>query len=71
MSVNDAAAIGREIPALVDLVGVFVDPVPGQVEAVLDQVPVTVLQFHGNETALICEQFKLPYIKGGTDETGN
>ena len=43
--------------------GVFVDPLPGQVEAVLDQVPVTVLQFHGNETALVCEQFKLPYIK--------
>jgi phosphoribosylanthranilate isomerase len=63
VSVNDAAAIAREIPALVDLVGVFVDPAPGQVEAVLDQVPVTVLQFHGNETALICEHFKLPYIK--------
>jgi len=63
VSMNDAAAVGREIPALVDLVGVFVDPAPGQVEAVLDQVPVTVLQFHGNETALVCEQFKLPYIK--------
>jgi phosphoribosylanthranilate isomerase len=61
--VNDAAAVGREIPALVDLVGVFVDPTPGQVEAVLDQVPVTVLQFHGSETASVCEQFKLPYIK--------
>ena len=22
-----------------------------------------ILQFHGNETALVCEQFKLPYIK--------
>jgi len=63
VSMNDAVAVGREIPALVDLVGVFVDPAPGQVEAVLDQVPVTVLQFHGNETALVCEQFKLPYIK--------
>lgn len=63
VSVSVAAAVGREIPALVDLVGVFVDPAPGQVEAVLDQVPVTVLQFHGNETALVCEQFKLPYIK--------
>jgi len=63
MGISAAVAVGREVPLLVDLVGVFVDPVPGQVETVLDQVPLTILQFHGDETRAACEQFGLPYIK--------
>ena len=30
---------------------------------VLDQVPLSLLQFHGRESAAYCRQFGLPYIK--------
>ena len=44
-------------------VGLFVDAPAGIVQQVLGQVPLDILQFHGNETALFCEQFGLPYWK--------
>ena len=44
-------------------VGLFVDPAPGEVEAVLEQVPLDLLQFHGNESAAQCRSCGLPYLK--------
>jgi len=58
-----AATIARAVPALVDTVGVFVDPERADVEAVLERVELSLLQFHGNETAEQCKCFGLPYIK--------
>ena len=45
------------------LVGLFVDPTFGQVQAVLDRVELDVLQFHGEESPAFCEQFQRPYLK--------
>lgn len=45
------------------LVGLFVDPTAEQVQAVLESVPLDVLQFHGTETPEFCDQFARPYIK--------
>lgn len=45
------------------LVGLFVDPTTEQVEAVLESVPLDVLQFHGAENPAFCAQFGRPYIK--------
>tara|TARA_B100000315_G_scaffold130012_1_gene119616 strand:+ start:2447 stop:3106 length:660 start_codon:yes stop_codon:yes gene_type:complete len=59
-----AASVAREIPPLVDLVGVFVDPGEPDIASVLDKVPLTALQFHGSEPAAECERYGLPYIKG-------
>ncbi len=44
-------------------VGLFVDATPALVQQILDQVPLDILQFHGNETAEFCQQFGLPYWK--------
>ena len=44
-------------------VGVFLDPTEILVNAVLDQVELDVLQFHGSEPVAFCERFGKPYIK--------
>lgn len=51
------------LPPLVTRVGLFVDAAPGEVEAVLKQVPIDLLQFHGDESATYCAQFGRPYLK--------
>lgn len=63
VSVQQAADIAAAVPVFVDLVGLFVNPSVAEVEAVLAQVPLDVLQFHGDESAAFCEQFQRPYIK--------
>jgi len=63
VSIQQATGIAEKIPPLVDLVGVFVDPPEEEVHAVLDRVPLSILQFHGNESAAFCEGFGKPYIK--------
>ena len=44
-------------------VGLFVNAQVGDVERVLDEVPLDLLQFHGEETPAYCAQFRRPYIK--------
>lgn len=58
-----AAEIAAALPAFVTSVGLFVDPDAADVEAVLERVPLSLLQFHGDETAEFCNQFGVPYIK--------
>ena len=58
-----AAAIVARLPPFVATVGVFVDPEPHHVQAVLDVVSLDLLQFHGNETAELCASFARPYLK--------
>jgi len=58
-----AATIASALPPFVSIVGLFVDPTPEEVWAVLDSVPLDSLQFHGHETAELCRSFARPYIK--------
>ena len=58
-----AAAVASEVPPMVDLVGVFVDPSEAEITRVLESVPLTMLQFHGSESAAECDRGGLPYIK--------
>jgi phosphoribosylanthranilate isomerase len=44
-------------------VGLFVDQEPAAVRAVLDTVPVDLLQFHGSEPPDYCAAFERPYLK--------
>ncbi|MDT8320513.1 MAG: phosphoribosylanthranilate isomerase [Xanthomonadales bacterium] len=60
-------AIG--VPAFVSRVGLFMDAEYEQVRAVLDHVPLTLLQFHGREEAAFCRRFGLPYIKAVSMES--
>jgi phosphoribosylanthranilate isomerase len=63
VSLEQARAITRAIPAFVTIVGLFVDPTPESVTSTLAAVPLDVLQFHGNEQADFCASFARPYIK--------
>jgi len=58
-----AAALARLVPPFVARVGLFVNAEPAFVEAVLAEVPLDLLQFHGDEDAAYCEQFHRPYVK--------
>jgi phosphoribosylanthranilate isomerase len=58
-----AAALARTVPAFVSRVGLFLDQDAEQVRQVLQQVPLSLLQFHGTEEAEFCRQFGRPYIK--------
>ncbi len=60
---EQAAAIARAVGPFVTTVGLFVDAGRVEVEAVLAQVPLQLLQFHGNESAAFCASFQRPFIK--------
>lgn len=58
-----AGAIRAGLPPFVSVVGLFVDAEPGEVRAVLDALPLDLLQFHGHEPAEFCRAFGRPYLK--------
>lgn len=58
-----AERIIAELPPFVSVVGLFVDETPGRIEEVVSVLPLSLLQFHGDETADDCEKYDMPYIK--------
>ena len=58
-----AAAVCAALPPLVSVVGVFVNPAPGEVEATVAGLPVDLLQFHGEEPPELCAGAGKPYVK--------
>lgn len=63
LSIAAAAALVRELPPFVQSVGLFVDADPDFIESVLAEVPLDLLQFHGDETPADCARFGRRYIK--------
>ena len=63
VEIDAAREIVAALPPFVMSVGLFVDAEPDYVRSVLAQVPLDVLQFHGNESPAYCEQFSRPYLK--------
>lgn len=63
VSIEQAAAIVRALPPFVTAVGLFVDMPRSDVLKVLAEVPLDLLQFHGDETPEQCEGYPRPYIK--------
>jgi phosphoribosylanthranilate isomerase len=67
-----AREVIERLPPFVTVVGLVVDPQPQAVLDVLRQVPLHLLQFHGDEPPELCTSFGLPYLKAcrvapGTD----
>jgi phosphoribosylanthranilate isomerase len=60
---EQARALADALPPFVTVVGLFVDPDPAVVRATLQQVPLQLLQFHGDESPELCASFGLPFIK--------
>jgi len=63
IDLQTAEKLARVVPPFVSVVGLFVNPTADEVRAVLSRVPLSVLQFHGEESAAFCAQFGLPYLK--------
>lgn len=63
--VNPDAArqIVAALPPFITVVGLFMNADPAAVRAILAQVPLHLLQFHGDEEPDDCTAFNLPYIK--------
>ncbi|HBF94650.1 MAG TPA: N-(5'-phosphoribosyl)anthranilate isomerase, partial [Marinobacter adhaerens] len=53
----------KRVPAFMSVVGLFVNPSRQEVEAVLERVPLDLLQFHGDESADFCASFGRRWIK--------
>ena len=63
VTIEQAQAIRGAVSGLGMMVGLFVDPSAEEVEAVLEAVPLNLLQFHGKESPAFCGQFGRPYLK--------
>lgn len=63
VTAEQAEVLARHVPAFVSIVGLFVNPTEEEVRAVLDRIPLDLLQFHGDEAAEFCERFGRRWIK--------
>lgn len=63
VTLAQARAVAEAVPPFVTLVGLFVDAPPALVREVLAQVPLDLLQFHGDEPPQECAGHGRPYIK--------
>lgn len=77
VSPETAAALVAAVPPFVTTVGLFVNATPQEVEDVVRQVPISILQFHGDETpeqcASIARAINRPFMRAvrmGPEVTG-
>ncbi|MGV6816454.1 MAG: phosphoribosylanthranilate isomerase [Thiotrichales bacterium] len=63
LDVAQANEIAAAASAFVTVVGLFLDASPDFVNAVISDVQLDLLQFHGTESQEFCSAFGLPYIK--------
>ncbi|PRB82150.1 phosphoribosylanthranilate isomerase [Pseudomonas sp. MYb185] len=63
VSIEQARAIVQALPPFVTSVGLFVDASEETIRRVLEQVPLDMLQFHGDEPEAFCQRFVRPYLK--------
>lgn len=67
---TQAAALIARIPPFVETVGLFVNETAPVIESICQQVPLSLLQFHGDESPADCQRFHRPYIKAARVRPG-
>ena len=65
-----AAELAQRIPPFVDVVALFVNEAPEVVRATCDVLPISLLQFHGDEDAAYCRQFSRPWLRAARVRPG-
>lgn len=70
VTLEQAAAVAREVPPFVTLVGLFVNASPETIAATRQAVPLQLLQFHGDEAEKDCVGHGLPYIRAARVRQG-
>jgi len=63
VTVQQASQLAKFIPPFITVAGLFVNVSADYVHAVLEEVPLDVLQFHGEEEPEFCASFNRPYLK--------
>lgn len=63
ISIEQAVALRKSVPAFVDVVALFVNADPAAVQDVIRLVQPDILQFHGDESPEYCESFNHRYMK--------
>ncbi len=63
VTLEQAQAVRRAVPAFVTVVGLFVDAPAEEVARIAAAVPLDLLQFHGDEPPEYCSGFGRPYMK--------
>ncbi len=71
VSVEQAQAIIAALPPFVSTVGLFVNAEREALKALLDVLPLDLIQFHGDETPEQCEGYHRPYIKALRVQAGD
>jgi len=70
VDIAQALEVMSAVPAMLTTVGVFVNPAPAELAAVLAQVPLDLVQFHGDESAAVCVRSPRPWMKAVAMRTG-
>lgn len=63
VSIEQAQAVVKNLPPFVSVVALFVNENEQTIREILRQVPIDVIQFHGDEDDDFCRQFDRPYFK--------
>ena len=67
VSPAQAGQLLAELPAFVSAVGLFVNPTAAEVQACIEAAPISILQFHGDETAAQCaeiaQRVRRPFLR--------
>lgn len=71
LTVQQAQSITSALQPFISVVGVFVDAPLEQIKHYATTIPLSLLQFHGDETPQFCRQFGLPYIKAQRMKEGS
>ncbi len=70
VSPQRAAQLVAQVPAFVSKVGLFVNASEETVRSVMAEVALDLLQFHGDEDAVFCSSFGMPWIKAARVKPG-
>jgi phosphoribosylanthranilate isomerase len=71
VSIEQAQRIIAQLPPFISTVGLFVNADRAQLKALLDVVPLDLIQFHGDETPEQCEGYGRPWIKALRVQAGD
>lgn len=63
VSIKQAKELVDTLPPFVDVIAVFVNPEVEFVTRLLNELPIQMLQFHGDEDLNFCLKFNRPFIK--------
>lgn len=70
VSIEQARVLCAAVPPFVSVVGLFVNESAPRVKEVISALPISLLQFHGEEDSAYCESFGRAYMKAARVREG-